>query len=105
VHARPETRIAAAQPRPHPGTGLLVLRNENQVMRRLLDGRRVRCDHAGRIWLAALSQLVGRRRRPGVFPVTPAAILRWHRNLVAASGTAPAGAGQDDHRPVRRSRP
>ena len=61
---------------------LLVLRHENQVLRRQLRGR-VRWDHADRLWLAALSRLVSRRRWPEVFPVTPATILRWHRNLVA----------------------
>jgi putative transposase len=61
---------------------LLVLRHENQVLRRQLDGR-LRWDHADRVWLAALSRLVSRRRWPGVFPVTPATILRWHRDLVA----------------------
>jgi putative transposase len=61
---------------------LLVLRHENQVLRRQLDGR-LRWDHADRLWLAALSRLVSRRRWPEVFPVTPATILRWHRNLVA----------------------
>jgi len=40
---------------------LLVLRHENQVLRRRLGGR-LRWDHAGRLWLAALSQLVSRRR-------------------------------------------
>jgi hypothetical protein len=40
-------------------------------------------DHADRLWLAALSRLVSRRRWAQVFPVTPATILRWHRNLVA----------------------
>ena len=34
-------------------------------------------------WLAALSRLVSRRRRAELFPVTPATILRWHRDLVA----------------------
>jgi hypothetical protein len=61
---------------------LLVLRHENQVLRRQLTGR-LRWDHADRLWLAALSRLVRRRRWPEVFPVTPAAILRWHRDLVA----------------------
>jgi hypothetical protein len=61
---------------------LLVLRHENQVLRRQLRGR-LRWDHAGRLWLAALSRLVSRRRWPVVFPVTPATILRWHRDLVA----------------------
>jgi putative transposase len=61
---------------------LLVLRHENQVLRRQLSGR-LRWDHADRLWLAALSRLVCRRRWTEVFPVTPATILRWHRDLVA----------------------
>jgi putative transposase len=61
---------------------LLVLRHENQVLRRQLNGR-LRWDHADRLWLATLSRLVSRRRWAEVFPVTPATILRWHRNLVA----------------------
>ena len=61
---------------------LLVLRHENQMLRRQLSGR-PQWDHADRIWLAALSQLVSRRRWPEVFPVTPATIVRWHRDLVA----------------------
>ena len=61
---------------------LLVLRHENQVLRRQLAGR-LRWGHADRLWLAALSRLVSRRRWPQVFPVTPATILRWHRDLVA----------------------
>jgi transposase len=61
---------------------LLVLRHDNQVLRRHLHGR-LRWDHADRLWLTALSRLVGRRRWPEVFPVTPATILRWHRDLVA----------------------
>jgi hypothetical protein len=51
------------------------------VLRRQLGGR-LRWDHADRVWLAALSRLVSRRQWPQVFPVTPATILRWHRNLV-----------------------
>src|SRR5262245_41448402 len=61
---------------------LLVLRHENQVLRRQLTGR-LRWDHVDRVWLAALSRLVSRRRWPQVFPVTPATILRWHRDLIA----------------------
>jgi putative transposase len=61
---------------------LLVLRHENRVLRRQLSGR-LRWDHADRLWLAALSGLVSRRRWAQVFPVTPATTLRWHRNLVA----------------------
>ena len=61
---------------------LLVLRHENQVLRRQFAGR-LRWGHADRLWLAALLALVSRRRWPQVFPVTPATILRWHRDLVA----------------------
>ena len=61
---------------------LLVLRHENQVLRRQVSGR-LRWDHADRLWLTALSRLVSRRRWVEVFPVTPATILRWHRSLVA----------------------
>jgi putative transposase len=61
---------------------LLVLRHENQVLRRQLSGR-LRWDHAGRLWLTALSQLVNRCRWSQIFPVTPATILRWHRDLLA----------------------
>ena len=61
---------------------LLVLRHENQVLRRQLGGS-LRWDHADRLWLAALSRLVNRHRWPEVFPVTPATIVRSHRDLVA----------------------
>jgi hypothetical protein len=59
-----------------------MLRHENQVLRRQLRGR-LRWDQADRVWLAALSRLVGRRRWADVFLVTPATILRWHTDLVA----------------------
>jgi putative transposase len=65
---------------------LLVLRHENQVLRRQV-GRRPRWDHADRLWLTALSRLVNRHRWPEIFPVTPATILRWHRHLVARKWT------------------
>jgi hypothetical protein len=61
---------------------LLVLRHENQVLRRQLSGR-LRWNHTDRLWLAALSMLMSRCRWPEVFAVTPATILRWHRDLVA----------------------
>lgn len=65
---------------------LLVLRHENQVLRRQVRGRPQR-DHLDRLWLAALSRLVHRRRWAEVFPVTPATILRRHRRLVARKWT------------------
>jgi hypothetical protein len=63
-----------------------VLRHENQVLRRRVGGR-PRWDHADRLWLTALSRLVNRHRWSGIFPVTPATILRWHRDLVARKWT------------------
>ncbi|GAA3704340.1 hypothetical protein GCM10022224_082390 [Nonomuraea antimicrobica] len=65
---------------------LLVLRQENQVLRRQLSGR-PRWAHAARLWLAALSRLISRYRWAAVFPVTPATLLRWHRTLVRRKWT------------------
>ena len=73
---------------------LLVLRHENAVLRRQIG--RVRYQPGDRLWLAALSRLVPRRRWGEVFTMTPATLLAWHRRLVAgwspANGTTPAGA-------------
>ncbi len=60
---------------------LLVLRHENAVLRRYTG--RIRYQPADRLWLAALSRLIPRRRWGEVFAVTPATLLAWHRRLVA----------------------
>ncbi|MBV9448053.1 MAG: transposase [Streptosporangiaceae bacterium] len=59
---------------------LLVLRHQNAVLRRQVS--RVRYHPADRLWLAALSRLIPRRRWGEVFTVTPATLLAWHRRLV-----------------------
>ncbi|KUL44652.1 MULTISPECIES: integrase core domain-containing protein [Streptomyces] len=61
---------------------LLVLRHENAVLRRQMQGR-VRYEPADRLWFAALSSLIPRRRWANVFPITPSTLLAWHRRLVA----------------------
>ncbi|MEU7894108.1 integrase core domain-containing protein [Nonomuraea sp. NPDC049152] len=65
---------------------LLALRHENQMLRRQL-GVLPRWGRADRLWFAALSRLIRRRRWAEVFPVTPATILCWHRDLVARKWT------------------
>ena len=58
---------------------LLVLRHENAVLRRQIS--RVRYEPGDRLWFAALSRLIPRRRRGEMFVVTPATLLTWHRRL------------------------
>ena len=60
---------------------LLVLRHENAVLRR--NAGRVRYESADRAWFTALTRFIPRRRWAGVFPVTPATLLAWHRRLAA----------------------
>ena len=57
---------------------LLVLRHENAVLRRQIG--RVRYEPGDRLWLAALSRLVPRRRWGEVFMVTPATLLAWAKS-------------------------
>ena len=59
----------------------LALRHQNAVLHRQVS--RVRYTPADRVWLAALSRLVPRRRWAEIFPVTTATILAWHRRLVS----------------------
>jgi putative transposase len=60
---------------------LLVLRHENTVLRR--HAGRIRYEPADRVWFAVLAQLIPRGRWAGIFPVTPATLLAWHRRLAA----------------------
>jgi putative transposase len=61
---------------------LLVLRHENAVLRRHIG--HVRYEPIDRVRFAALARLLPRRSWTGVFPVTPATLLAWHRKLAAA---------------------
>jgi hypothetical protein len=61
---------------------LLILRHENAVLRRHAD--RIRYEPADRVWFAALAPFIPRRRWTEIFPVTPATLLAWHRQLAAS---------------------
>jgi putative transposase len=60
---------------------LPVLRHEKAVLRR--NAGRVRYEPADRAWFTALTRFIPRRPWTGVFPVTPATLLAWHRRLAA----------------------
>ena len=65
---------------------ILVLRHEIAVLRRQV--KRPRYRPAERAWLFSLARLLPRPRWP-IFGVTPATLLRWHRQLVTATWTHP----------------
>ncbi len=97
---------------------ILVLRHQLAVLQRRTP--RPRMGWTDRALLAALTRLLPRPRRLGLL-VTPATILRWHRQLIARRWTTqpvrpgrpaiPAGlralivrlATENPTRPVRRS--
>ncbi len=70
---------------------ILVLRHQVAVLRRQIG--RLELEPADRVAFAALSRLLPRPRWPTFF-VTPATLLRWHRNLGARSWTYPRRPGR-----------
>lgn len=65
---------------------IAVLRHQSAVLRRQVP--RPRYTPADRMVLAALAKLLPRKRW-AVFLVTPATLLRWHRELIARRWTYP----------------
>jgi putative transposase len=67
---------------------LVLLRHQLLVLAR--QDRRPRLRPADRAVIAALARLLPHRRRHGLV-VTPATLLRWHRDLVRRNGPTRAG--------------
>ena len=65
---------------------ILVLRQQLAMLRRQIN--RPALEPADRVLLAALSRLLPRTRWNAFF-VTPATLLRWHRELIARKWTYP----------------
>ncbi|MGH3391361.1 MAG: hypothetical protein ACRDOO_21035 [Actinomadura sp.] len=65
---------------------IMVLRHQLTVLRRKV--KRPALEPADRVLLAALSRLLPRTRW-NAFVVTPATLLRWHRELIARKWTYP----------------
>jgi putative transposase len=63
----------------------LVLQHENAILRRHVQ--KVCYQPEDRLWSAALSRLIPRRRWAEVFPVTPGTAPAWHRKLATDKHT------------------
>ena len=83
-------------------------REEIQMLRGQLGGRRIRFTDAGRRRLAVLGKKLGRKALGEVATLaTPDTILRWYRELVAKKydGSARLGPGRPGTRPGYKFHP
>jgi putative transposase len=68
--------------------GIAYLIEENRLLRRQLDGRRLRLTNAERCRLAVRAHRLGRAALREIATIaTPDTLLRWHRQLVAQKWT------------------
>lgn len=75
----------------HAEARIEYLKAENRALRTRLGGRRIVFTNAERRTLGALAVKLGRKALRELDPiVTPATLLRWHRELVAQKWTFPA---------------
>jgi len=79
--------------------GLLVLRHENAVLRRQIN--RVRYQPGDRLWLAALSRQIPRRRWGETFEVIPTTRRPPDPLETSAPGTQPASSTSPPYHPTR----
>jgi transposase InsO family protein len=87
VIVRGVLRLVGLGPSPHAdAVEIAVLRHQLMVLRRQVA--RPRYTPGDRLVLATLSRLLPRKRWPA-FLVTPATLLRWHRQLVARRWSFP----------------
>ena len=74
----------------HAAARIEYLKAENRALRSRLAGRRIIIMDVERRTLATLAKGLGRKALRDLDPiVTPATLLRWHRDLVARKWTFP----------------
>ena len=95
--------VSARQPTADDGSKdleILVLRYQLRVLQRTAGPPRLRT--IDRVLLAAASRVLPRDRWVA-FLVTPATLLRWHRELVRRKWTTIGAGARDGHRSISRS--
>ena len=85
---------------------ILMLRHQLAVALRERPGAHSRLTWPDRAWLALLAETLPARRLAGLrLIVTPATILRWHRDIVRRRWARLSRRGRSGRPPVRRTVP